>query len=149
MFEVEETFNPMTQRGGNKWTVILSRRFCECGKFQAYRYPCSHVIAACSTLSIDFWQYVDPVYTLQYVVNAYSYQWWPLENENNILQNDEWKLLPDQDKARGKGRPKASRIRNEMDCVESQPRQRCRLCRQLGHNQRYCPQQSNANIHHE
>ncbi|XP_027362556.1 uncharacterized protein LOC113870158 [Abrus precatorius] len=61
----------------------------------AYRYPCSHVIAACVTVSIDFWQYVDPVYTLQYVVNAYSSQWWLLGNEANILQNDEWKLLPD------------------------------------------------------
>ncbi|XP_027347954.1 uncharacterized protein LOC113859354 [Abrus precatorius] len=71
-FEVEEAFNPVTQRGGHKWTVILSTRYCQCGKFKAFRYPCSHVIAVCAHMSIDFWQYVDPVYTIQYVMNAYS-----------------------------------------------------------------------------
>ncbi|XP_027364652.1 uncharacterized protein LOC113871751 [Abrus precatorius] len=147
-FEVEEAFNPVTQRGGHKWTVILSTRYCECGKFKALRYPCSYVIAVCAHISIDFWQFVDPVYTLHNVVNAYSSQWWPLGNENNILQNTEWKLVPDVERVRGKGRPKATRIRNEMDWVESQPRQRCRLCRQPGHNQRQYPQQNDRNHHH-
>ncbi|XP_027364296.1 uncharacterized protein LOC113871400 [Abrus precatorius] len=147
----ESAINDMNngKRYCRKLIEAIEKNQEEASSHQAYRYPCSHVIAACVTVSIDFWQYVDPVYTLQYVVNAYSSQWWPLGNEANILQNDEWKLLPDQDRARGKGRPEASRIRNEMNWVESQPRQRCRLCRQPGHNQRHCTQQSNANINHE
>ncbi|XP_027368339.1 uncharacterized protein LOC113874303 [Abrus precatorius] len=147
----ESAINDMNngKRYCRKLIEAIEKNQEEASSHQAYRYPCSHVIAACVTVSIDFWQYVDPVYTLQYVVNAYSSQWWPLGNEANILQNDEWKLLPDQDRARGKGRLKACRIRNEMDWVESQPRQRCRLCRQPGHNQRHCTQQSNANINHD
>ncbi|XP_027357328.1 uncharacterized protein LOC113866717 [Abrus precatorius] len=113
-------------------------------RFQCYRFPCSHVIAACIAVSIDFWQYVDPVYSLQYVVNAYSPQWFPFGNECNIVTNSEWKLVPDVDRARGKGRPKSTRIRNEMDWVESQTRQRCSNCNEVGHNQRHCPQQNNV-----
>ncbi|XP_027348393.1 uncharacterized protein LOC113859937 [Abrus precatorius] len=138
-FEVEEAFNPITQRGGNKWTVILSNRFCECRKFQTYRYPCSHVIAACASVSINYWQWVYPVYSVQSVVNAYSSEWWPLGNNNNILRSNEWKLVPDDERSRGIGRPKSTRIRNEMDWVDSQPCQRCSRCKQSGHNQRHCP----------
>ncbi|XP_027342673.1 uncharacterized protein LOC113855290 [Abrus precatorius] len=118
-FEVEEAFNPITQRGGHKWTVILDRRFYECGRFQSYRFPCSHVIAACIA-------------------------WKPLGNECNILTNCEWKLMPDVDRARGKGRPKSTRIRNEIEWVESQTRQRCSKCNEVGHNRRHCPQQNNV-----
>ncbi|XP_027362490.1 uncharacterized protein LOC113870091 [Abrus precatorius] len=121
-FEVEEAFNPITQRGGNKWNVVLCRRYCECGRFQAYRFPCLHVIAACALVSIDFWQYVDDVYSVQNVVHAYSSQWFPLGNDGNILTRNEWKLVPDETRIRGKGRPKSSRIKNEMDWVESQSR---------------------------
>ncbi|XP_027336945.1 uncharacterized protein LOC113850565 [Abrus precatorius] len=99
---------------------------------------------ACIAVSINFWQYVDPVYSMQYVVNAYSPQWKPLGNECNILTNCEWKLMPDVDRARGKGRPKSTRIRNEMDWVESQTRQRCSKCNEVGHNRCHCPQQNNV-----
>ncbi|XP_027348091.1 uncharacterized protein LOC113859546 [Abrus precatorius] len=141
-FEVKEAFNPITQRGGHKWTVILDRRYCECGRFQSYRYPCSHVIAACIAVSLNFWQYVDPVYSIEYVVNAYSPQWRPLGNECNIHTNSEWKLVPDIERARAKRRPKSTRIRNEIDWVESQTRQRCSRCNEVGHNRRHCRQQN-------
>ncbi|XP_027338388.1 uncharacterized protein LOC113852360 [Abrus precatorius] len=116
-FEVEEAFNPITQSSGHKWTVILDRRYCECGRFQSYRYPCSHVIAACIA-------------------------WRPLGNECNIHTNSEWKLVPDIERARAKGRRKSTRIRNEMDWVESQTRQRCSRCNEVGHNRRHCRQQN-------
>ncbi|XP_027362506.1 uncharacterized protein LOC113870105 [Abrus precatorius] len=105
----EEAFNPITQRGGNKWTVILSNRFC-----------------------------VDPVYSVQSVVNAYSSEWWPLGNDNNILRSNEWKLVPDDQRSRKIGRPKSTLIRNEMDWIDSQPHQQCGRCKQSGHDQRHC-----------
>ncbi|XP_027338086.1 uncharacterized protein LOC113852024 [Abrus precatorius] len=137
-FEVEEAFNPITQKGGNKWTVILCTKYCECGRFQAYQFLCSHVIAACASVSIDFWQYVDDVYLVQNIVNAYSSQWSPLGNDGSVLQNNESKLVPDETRIRGKGRPKSTRIRNEMDWVKSQSRHRCSNCCQIGHNVRQC-----------
>ena len=44
-FEVKEAFNPVTQSGGHTWALNLRKSTCQCGKFQAYKYPCSHAIA--------------------------------------------------------------------------------------------------------
>ncbi|KAH1198533.1 hypothetical protein GmHk_18G052091 [Glycine max] len=97
-FEVEETFNPITQRGGQKWTVNLN---------------------ACGYVSLNYYQYIDVVYTNEHIVKAYSAQWWPLGNVAAIPpSNDAWTLIPDPTTIRAKGWPKSTRIRNEMDWVE-------------------------------
>ncbi|KAH1249237.1 hypothetical protein GmHk_05G012640 [Glycine max] len=118
-FEVEETFNPITQRGGQKWTVNLNGHYCQCGRYSALHYPCSHIIAACG-------------------------YWWPLGNEAAIPPSDEaWTLIPDPTTIRAKGRPKSTRIRNEMDWVEPfDRRQKCSRCGAEGHNRCRCPMQS-------
>ncbi|KAH1199169.1 hypothetical protein GmHk_18G052595 [Glycine max] len=68
IFEIEEAFDPMTQRGGHKWAVNLNERYCQCGQFTTYHYPCSHIIVACGTVSINFYQYIDVVYTNDYIL---------------------------------------------------------------------------------
>ncbi|KAH1193484.1 hypothetical protein GmHk_19G054523 [Glycine max] len=117
-FEVEESFNPITQRGGQKWAVNLNGHYCQCGRYSALHYPCSHIIVACG--------------------------YWPLENEAAIPpSNDAWTLIPDPTTIRAKGRPKSTRIRNEMDWVEpSEHRIKCSRCGAEGHNKRRCPMQS-------
>ena len=145
IFEVEEAFDPMTQRGGHKWTVNLNERYCQCGQFTTYHYPCSHIIAACGTVSINFYQYIDVVYTNDYILRAYSAQWWPLGNDDAIVPSDDpWTLVPDPSFIRDKkGRPRSTRLRNEMDWREpSQSRYKCGRCGTVGHNQRNCPLQS-------
>ena len=139
-FEVEEMLHPMTQRGGQKWTVILNQKYCQCGRFKVFHYPCSHVITVCEFVSIDFYQYVHPVYKNEYILNAYSGEWWPLDNEEAMAPvEDAWKLVPDVTTIRGKGRPKSTRIRNEMDWAESsQRRTKCSICGKEGHNRRQC-----------
>jgi len=52
-FEVEETFNPRTQRGGQKWAVNLNDHYCQYGKYSAFHYPCSHIMAACGYVSMN------------------------------------------------------------------------------------------------
>ena len=42
------------------------------------------------------------------------------------------------------GRPKATRIRNEMDEVEGSSVKLCGLCRQPGHTRRTCPQAASS-----
>ncbi|KAL5191833.1 hypothetical protein HKD37_04G011061 [Glycine soja] len=132
-FEVEETFNPITQCGRQKWAVNLNGHYCQCGRYSALHYPCSHIIAAC-----------DVVYTNEHILKAYSAQWWPLGNEAAIPpSNDTWTLIPDPTTIRVKGRPKSTRIRNEMDWVEpSEHRQKCSRCGAEGNNRRRCPMQS-------
>ncbi|KAH1210756.1 hypothetical protein GmHk_15G044988 [Glycine max] len=143
-FEVEETFNPITQRGGQKWAVNLNGHYCQCGRYFALHYPCSHIIAACGYVSMKYYQYIDVVYTNEHILKTYSVQWWPLGNEAVIPHsNDAWILILDTTTIRAKGRPKSTRIRNEMDWFEpSEHRQKCSRCGAEGHNRRRCPMQS-------
>ncbi|XP_057425602.1 uncharacterized protein LOC130718966 [Lotus japonicus] len=69
-FEVEEGFNQRTHRNGYRWSVRLDLGTCECGRFQAFKYPCDHVIAACARQSINYYDFVDPVYKLETVRDA-------------------------------------------------------------------------------
>ncbi|KAL5172891.1 hypothetical protein HKD37_16G045557 [Glycine soja] len=143
-FEVEETFNLITQCGGQKWAVNLNGHHCQCGRYSALHYPCSHIIAACGYVSMNYYQYIDVVYTNEHILKAYSAQWWPLGNEAAIPPSDEaWTLIPDPTTIHAKGRPKSTRIRNEMDWVEpSEHRTKCSRCGAEGHNRRRCSMQS-------
>ncbi|KAH1257894.1 hypothetical protein GmHk_03G007764 [Glycine max] len=145
MFEVEEAYDPMSQRGGQKWSVNLNDRYCQCGQFSTYHYPCSHIIAACGVVSINFYQYIDVVYTNDHILRVYSPPWWPLGYEEVIPPSDvSWTLVPDSSFNRMKGRPRSTRLRNEMDWREpSQTRQKSGRCGVQGHNRRNCPLQSN------
>ncbi|KAH1211546.1 hypothetical protein GmHk_14G039966 [Glycine max] len=143
-FEVEETFNPITQRDGQKWAVNLNGHYCQCRRYSALHYPCSHIIAACGYVNLNYYQYIDVVYTNEHILKAYSPQWWPLGNEAAIPpSNDAWTLIPNPTTIRAKGQPKSTRIRNEMNWVEpSEHRQKCSRCGAEGHNRRCCPMQS-------
>ncbi|KAL5179150.1 Protein MAIN-LIKE 1 [Glycine soja] len=143
-FEVEETFNPITQRGGQKWAVNLNGHYCQCGRYYALHYPCSHIIAACGYVSMNYYQYIDVVYINEHILKAYSAQWWPLGNEAAIPpSSDAWTLIPDLTTIRAKGRPKSTRIMNKMDWDKpSEHRQKCSRCGADGHNRRRCPMQS-------
>ena len=67
---------------------------------------------------------------------------WPDPEETRVV-------MPNPHLIRNKGRPKSTRIRNEMDendrelptslWIENGPKSRCGLCRQEGHNRRTCP----------
>ncbi|KAL5170571.1 hypothetical protein HKD37_11G032253 [Glycine soja] len=137
-FEVEETFNLITQHGEQKWAINLNGHYCQCGKYSALHYPCSHIIAACGYVSMNYYQYIDVVYTNKHILKAYSAQWWPLENKAAIPPSDDaWTLIPNPTTIRAKGRPKSTRIRNEMDWLEpSEHRQKCSRCGVEGHNRR-------------
>ncbi|KAH1227868.1 Vacuolar cation/proton exchanger 3 [Glycine max] len=81
---------------GLKWAVNLNDHYCQCGKYSALHYPCSHIIAACGYVSINYFQYIDVVYTNEHILKAYSTQWWPLGNETTIPPSDDsWTLIPD------------------------------------------------------
>ena len=99
----------------------------------------------CGIVSINFYQYIDVVYKNGHILRAYSLPWWPLGNEDSIPPSDEsWTLVPDPSFIRMKGRPRSTRLRNEMDWREpSQTRQKSGRCGVQGHNRRNCPLQSN------
>ena len=67
----EGTFQIQTQpsltsmnKGNHRHVVKLTNRTCSCGKWQTYKIPCSHVIAAYASQHINVNQYIDPFYSL-------------------------------------------------------------------------------------
>ncbi|XP_061370062.1 uncharacterized protein LOC133312812 [Gastrolobium bilobum] len=115
-------------------------RSCQCGKFKALKYPCSH--AATMTLHIrrNPHQYVDDVFKTTNLVNAYSFLWQPIGNEQAISPSIGPVVITDKNMLHAKVRPKSTKIRNKMDEVEtSQAHYKYGLCKQPGHNRMSCP----------
>lgn len=123
-----------------QFTVDLRRRFCDCGNFQTDRYPCVHVVACCGKMSMDWGNYVDPVYMMDNVCKVYEREFppighsgtWRKYNGPTIHHNPE--LL-----VHRTGRPKSTRFLNEMDRRDGRQPRRCGLCKERGHLRTACP----------
>ncbi|RVX23680.1 hypothetical protein CK203_000755 [Vitis vinifera] len=129
-----------TSSGGRTHRVNLREHVCTCGKTLIYGFPCSHILAACHFRSIDFRSFVQHYYTIQ----SYFSTWAPLFNP--IHNEYEWPpyvgpvIVPaDSMKRLSGGRPKSTRLHNEMDVREGKTSVTCGLCKQSGHNRRSCP----------
>ncbi|XP_061348606.1 uncharacterized protein LOC133293985 [Gastrolobium bilobum] len=117
-FEVQESYNVQTHRDGKKWSISLSDRTCQCGEFTAFRFPCSHVIAACTSTHHDPTQYIDPAHSAKNQCEIYSPQWYPIGNEDFIPPFAQATIIPDVSMRRQRGRPRSTRIHNKMDSRE-------------------------------
>ena len=80
-FEVQENANFQVGRRAMVCTVKLKDWWCDCGEFQALRFPCSHVIASCAYCNLDCNLFIDPVYRLDYLFKVYEHEFHPLGNE--------------------------------------------------------------------
>ncbi|XP_061336424.1 uncharacterized protein LOC133283562 [Gastrolobium bilobum] len=139
-YNVEHTVFEVDASWERSYSVILPQRYCQCGKFKAFKYPCSHAVAAALSVRQSALTYIDDVFLITNLVEAYSFPWEPIGNEEAIPEISGPKIIPDSIMLRAKGRPKSTRIRSEMDEVEtSQSRIRCGLCKERGHNRRGCP----------
>ncbi|XP_061355006.1 uncharacterized protein LOC133299552 [Gastrolobium bilobum] len=139
-YNVEHTVFEVDTGWERSYSVNLPQGFCQCGKFKAFKYPCSHVTVAALSVRQSPFTYVDDVFLTKNLVKAYSFPWEPIGNEEAIPELGGAKIIPDKNMLRAKGLPKSTRIRNEMDEVEtSQSRIRCGLCKERGHNRRGCP----------
>nr|XP_023872061.1 uncharacterized protein LOC111984675 [Quercus suber] len=154
IYQVITAYNIYNSRGGHhSHEVNLIAKTCHCGKWQNRKIPCSHAIKAIQHLGQDVTTYIDPCYSLPNAIRTYSHAFVVpmLETLWRDVNSPKW--VPNPNLLRGKGRPVASRIRNEMDGVrqergsrrpdsdlrEIQQKQSCGLCHQLGHNRRRCP----------
>jgi hypothetical protein len=142
VFEVITATDPTSPYKGNRrHTVRLRQRTCTCQKWDQWKIPCSHAIAACNKMALNHLNYVDPMWTTARDVQTYCTQ-----HFNPIRDPSYWppytgvRIFPPT-KCRRKGRSKTRRFRNEMDWQESRPSeiQNCKLCGGTGHNRRTCP----------
>ncbi|KAK5794133.1 hypothetical protein PVK06_035340 [Gossypium arboreum] len=90
------------------YCVHLRNKTCDCGRFDALRFPCAHAITACSNLHLDPMSFVDDVYKLEYLYNVWRHVFPPLLDELmwSPISSALFKLLPDRIfRRKPKGRP--------------------------------------------
>ncbi|KAF7821324.1 uncharacterized protein G2W53_026779 [Senna tora] len=138
-FGVQEPYNRQTRQGGRLCIVLLQQSYCDCGEFQSLRFPCAHVLAVCSYLNHEHELYVDPIYRLHNIVAAYNYPFHPIAWEEYWLEVPGQRLRPNPAALHHPGRPRSTRIHNEMDWKEPGEKSKCSLCRGEGHNKKKCP----------
>jgi hypothetical protein len=130
-FSVKETIDHNQGLARQEYRVLIPDRWCECGQFQAYRMPCSHVIAACSHSHFDAFSLVSLIYKVETLLNVYNNSfpvvameaYWPEYDGEIVWHND---LM----RRNKKGRPNSKRIRTEMDDTDKMQR-KCSVCRQV------------------
>ncbi|KAF1899392.1 hypothetical protein Lal_00019520 [Lupinus albus] len=127
-------------RHSKVYTVRLNQYWCECGEFQSLRLPCSHVIATCSSMNLDYRQFISPIYRLDNLLKAYGRGFEPIGNEEYWPHYSGPMFIPNPLMRRNRtGRPKTLRIHNEMDDCATEKNKKCGLCRTEGHNRKTCP----------
>ncbi|KAE8672420.1 hypothetical protein F3Y22_tig00111841pilonHSYRG00069 [Hibiscus syriacus] len=139
--------------GGEDQTfrVDLRHKWCDCGRFQAWKYPCAHAVAACMYAGVSAYTYVDECFHLRRILNVYSYEFRQIPNESYWLRKDHDEWLPNPMLRRSpKGRPESTRIHTSMDfhARERGQTKRCGLCRGEGHSKNNCPNLPRYRPHH-
>ncbi|XP_061339858.1 uncharacterized protein LOC133286452 [Gastrolobium bilobum] len=83
-YNVEHTVFEVDAGWERSYSVNLPQRFCQCGNFKAFKYPCSHVVASALSVRQSAFTYVDDVFLITNLVEAYSFPWEPIGNEEAI-----------------------------------------------------------------
>lgn len=130
-------------KGKHKHTVNVVTKTCTCKKLEIYKYPCSHVLAVCSSMGLSTNAFVDVFYTSGEYLGSYAPKFRPIPDEAYWTPLDGPKILANKDmkrepKKKGtKDKSHSKRLRNEMD--EKPPsKSLCGICRQPGHNKKTC-----------
>ncbi|XP_050238708.1 uncharacterized protein LOC126688149 [Mercurialis annua] len=116
IYNVTTRRDNVRQKGGNTQQVNLLARTCTCGKFQQWKIPCSHVIAACTQYGENHRQYIARFYRCEYAIRAWSAaSFQPIRDRDYWIASTEIPFIPNSEWMRKKGRSVESWRRNEMD----------------------------------
>ncbi|CAK8531310.1 unnamed protein product [Lathyrus sativus] len=136
---VAESINQHDGRPLGTFSVDLRRGWCDCGRFQAFHLPCSHVIVACSSIRKDHNMHIPDVFKVLSVFKVYSESFLGLPHHQNWPTYEGFTLCYDETMRRNKkGCPNSTRTKIEMDDLEKEKR-RCGISREIGHMRRKCP----------
>ncbi|KAI5448199.1 hypothetical protein KIW84_015572 [Lathyrus oleraceus] len=135
----KETMDHNEGRPNLAYAVRLNKSWCDCGKFQAFRIPCSHVIASCAYTRQDAYSHLFDVYKANTIMNIYNQSfsvlpmedYWPPYEGDIVWHNEEMRR-------KKKGRPNSTRIITEMDSTDKMIRLYS-IYRQPGHNKNNGP----------
>ncbi|XP_061371281.1 uncharacterized protein LOC133313883 [Gastrolobium bilobum] len=109
-YNVEHTVFEVDAGWERSYSVNLPQRYCQCGKFKAFKYPCSHAVVVALSVRQSAFTYVDDVFLINNLVEAYSFPWEPIGNEEAIPEISGAKIIPDCTMLRAKGRELTSPV---------------------------------------
>ncbi|CAI9113837.1 OLC1v1014522C1 [Oldenlandia corymbosa var. corymbosa] len=125
-----------------KQVVLYADRECTCGRWQTFRFPCSHALRVVRELGDDPFPLFDPCYTTQQWYQQFSGEFNPIMEP---WPKATWQIRPDDTKLvhhAGRGRKRVNRKKGVMDYTSKFGQRRlqtCSLCKLQGHNARACP----------
>ncbi|CAH9140986.1 unnamed protein product [Cuscuta epithymum] len=132
-------------KGGRKQTVNLHCRHCTCQKLNIYKIPCSHILAVCRHHSLSYDAFVDKFFSSSEYAASYKRVFKPIPDIAYRPTYTGPRVVHDPSMIRAKGRPKAKRLRNEMD-EGPKGTVRCGKCKQTGHNRTICARRSEGHV---
>jgi len=140
IYEVQTSERQMSYgyKGGRRLQVNLTQEQCTCGKWKIWRIPCSHALAAMKHRGLNYEPFIPTYYDWNNQMMTYSKRFQPILWQPSLFTT----MIPDSTRKRKAGRPRSSRIRNEMDFSASSskgPTYKCSKCGGIGHNKRKCP----------
>ena len=134
-FEVQEIPTPQLFRRPMSYKVKLNEWWCDCGQFQALKFPCPHVIVVCSFSHLQLATFIFLVYSLRNILKAHEIQFHPVQNQDYWSPYTGPNMIPDPQMRKGKARrPTTNRIHNDMDDPIPNRPKRCSYCRNECHN---------------
>ncbi|RVW43332.1 hypothetical protein CK203_070261 [Vitis vinifera] len=109
-----------SNRKPRTYHVTLQTGSCTCNKTLLLGFPCSHILAVCHCRAIDFRQFVQGYYTTRAYLSTWAPLFYPIFDELEWPQYNGPIIVPsDSMKRLTSGRPKSSRLHNEMDARET------------------------------
>ena len=97
------------------------------------------MIAACQYRCVDFRLFVEGYYTTQSYYDTWASLFLSIFNEDELPLYGGPTIVPlDSMQRTGSGRPRSTRLHNEMDVREGKTPITCGLCKYMGHNRRSC-----------
>ena len=105
-----------TGEGAHTHRVSFVDKTCMCGKWEANKIPCSHLIAVCAKYNHDATEFMDHFYCVEERYHSYEPIFQPLKDRLEWPEPQERRIvMPNPRLIREKGWPKSTRIHNEMD----------------------------------
>ncbi|CAI9109367.1 OLC1v1009178C1 [Oldenlandia corymbosa var. corymbosa] len=129
-------------KADEKQVVLYANRECTCGRWQTFRFPCSHALRVARELGDDPFPLFDPCYTTHQWYQQFSGEFNPIMEP---WPKATWQIRPDDTKLvhhAGRGRKRVNRKKGVMDYTSKSGQRRlqtCSLCKLQGHNARACP----------
>ncbi|KAF3596482.1 hypothetical protein DY000_02024399 [Brassica cretica] len=133
-------------KGGKMDCVVdLEHGKCDCGVYAVEKIPCSHAIAAGTSVGLHISTLVCPVYSKDFLFAGYSENIYPCVGQ----QVEERTCFPPEVK-RGPGRQKKSRWQSWLELSRMRGRKprkqhrvyRCSKCKETGHMKPQCKSSS-------